>query len=111
MADTDMLMIYVIIATASSITALITAAYYWARLRLEHKRSSKTEEYYTARLLVEQKRADDAEKYYNERLIDEAEKLAIEAGKLEQEKLKVAIEQKKLDLRKAETNGNGGAPK
>ena len=95
----DMLYIYIIIATASSLTAAITATYYWARLRLEHMRSTKTQDYYARRLVIEQKRADDSEKYYKERERTEAEKIEVERAKLAAELEKVLIEKKKLELR------------
>lgn len=107
MAD-EILIIYVIIATAGSLTTLVTAIYYWARLRLEHARSSKTEEYYTKRLLVEQKRADDFENYYTERVKLEHEKIAAEYEK-------IRVEKAKLKERGIELNGDeepkGGEPR
>ena len=97
----EILVIYVIIATAGSLTTLVTAIYYWARLRLEHSRSTRTEEYYTRRLLIEQKRADDSENYYNERV-------KLENQKIDAEHQKIRIERAKLKERGIELNGDAG---
>ena len=109
----DLLWVYVIIATAGAFTTLVTAVYYWLRLRLEHTRSTRTEEYYTKRLLVEQKRADDAEKYYNERVKFEAEKLSVERGKLAAYDKRIDIDEQVLNVEKqklAARNGPVGKP-
>ena len=109
----ELLIIYVIIATTGALTSLVTAIYYWRRLKLEHDRSAATEKYYNGQLAmarqsndIEKRRADDAEKYYSERVKFEMEKLEVERGKLEAEHEKIAIEKQKLAIR----NGPAGKP-